>query len=92
MKKKIVVAALVVTVAVGAAWNINQVSNESGISDLMLGNIEALAEENDGGNTYACWSTVSTSSGSSVFHDKTYCSTCQPVPATWWDNQGLCRR
>jgi hypothetical protein len=49
MKKKIMSIAFVAAIAVAAAWNFSQSSNETVLSDVALSNIEALASGEGGG-------------------------------------------
>ena len=48
MKKKLFYGIAVIAIAVVAAWNVNVTSKGSGLSDISLANVEALAQE--GGN------------------------------------------
>ena len=45
MKKKILSITAVLAVAVAAAWNVQFSSQTNGMSDVMLANVEALAQE-----------------------------------------------
>ena len=47
MKKKINAAVIIAALAITAGWNYNQSQNEMSISDLVLANVEALAEKED---------------------------------------------
>ena len=48
MKKKIFGGIAVLAIAVVAAWNVNVNSRTNGMSDVMLANVEALAQESTG--------------------------------------------
>lgn len=54
MKKKLFGIAIVAIVAVGAAWNVNENKNEVTISNLVLANMEALANGESGGGVRCC--------------------------------------
>lgn len=43
MRKKILGAVLITVVAVATGWNFNQIKNETRLSDLIMTNVEALA-------------------------------------------------
>lgn len=45
MKKKILGIVVMTTIALASGWNIYQNDNNSNFSDLVLGNVEALANE-----------------------------------------------
>ena len=47
MKKKIFGAALIAAMAITAGWNFCQSQNEMELSDLVLANVEALAQYED---------------------------------------------
>ena len=48
MRNKILGCLAVLAVAAVAAWNVNVSSQTKGMSDVMLANVEALAQENGG--------------------------------------------
>jgi hypothetical protein len=52
MKRKIFYLAAVVVVAVIAAWNVNWSMSEATLSNVVLENIEALADESSIGKSY----------------------------------------
>jgi hypothetical protein len=52
MKKKIVYGISVLAIAAAAAWNVSMNSQKNGLSDVMLANAEALAQE--GGSVSSC--------------------------------------
>ena len=43
MKSKIIFGILIIVIALAAIWNLNISSNEKGLSDVLLANVEALA-------------------------------------------------
>jgi len=45
MKRKLLFGFAVLVIAVGTAWNVSITSNEKGLSDISLANVEALAGE-----------------------------------------------
>jgi len=47
MKKKIISGLAVLAIAVAAAWNVSFNSQTRGMTDVMLANVEALADEID---------------------------------------------
>ncbi len=61
MKKKIISIVFVAAIAVAAAWNVSQKEDKATLSDIALGNVEALANQplpkgtlygNDAGNRF----------------------------------------
>jgi len=58
MKKKIIGLMAVLVIAAVSAWNLNFNSQMKGMSDIMLANVEALADdESEGGVKLPCTST-----------------------------------
>ena len=54
MKKKLFYGFAVLGIAVVVAFNMNLSSNGSGLSDISLANVEALARDEGGGNCDGC--------------------------------------
>lgn len=51
MKTKLIVAFISVVVIVVTGWNFIKSKDQSGLSELVLANIEALAQSSEGGET-----------------------------------------
>lgn len=68
MRKKIF-AALVVAVCVGfAGYNVMKSQNDKGaLSDLLMANVEALADDEGSGNSVTCYSSSRSKSGSTYY-------------------------
>ena len=54
MKEKIFSVALVAVIALGAGWNVMQSENKTDLADLILTNVEALANDEMTGGFPAC--------------------------------------
>lgn len=89
MKKKILGVALIATMAVAAGWNFNQSKNETGMSNIALANVEALAY-GEGIYTHGiCYQSLSFEY---VFtsHYVIYCMGCKSVKAVLYSNASIC--
>ncbi len=53
--KKIIMVVFVATITATAGWNFIQSQNDVNLSDLALANVEALANEENGGGKYCQW-------------------------------------
>ena len=88
MKKKFFSVAIVAVIALGAGWNVMQSENEKDLSDLILANVEALANSETGGGKRVCYHTITSKEGSQV----RYCQTCDWVDGTssWVSSTSEC--
>lgn len=78
MKKKILGAALIATVALAAGWNISRSNNDIQLSDLALSNMEALAS-GEGGSGYDQWGYKLVNNCCKAYQPREYrCSTVWP--------------
>ncbi|MBR4924045.1 MAG: hypothetical protein IKY99_10600 [Bacteroidaceae bacterium] len=91
MKKNFIKLMLVAMVVVASGVNIYNSQKESGMSDVVLANIDALADhEWDPVNGWVCYSTVYDNTSSEIFFITTRCSDCYTVSATFVSNAGHC--
>ena len=85
---KMTVLAMVVAVS---CMNIYNSQKESEMSDVLLANVEALADhEWDPVNGWVCYSTVYDNTSSEIFFITTRCSDCYTVSATFVSDAGHC--
>ena len=85
---KMAVLAMVVAVS---CMNIYNSQKESEMSDVLLANVEALADhEWDPVNGWVCYSTVYDNTSSEIFFITTRCSDCYTVSATFVSDAGHC--
>ena len=75
MKKKFFGVVAVLVIAVVTAWNVNLGSKTNGMSNVMLADVEALADESSSGGK-DCWDTVTNATDQFTF----YCGSCSSVP------------
>lgn len=59
------------------------------MSDVMLANIEALANGESGGTALNCWQTIG-STGAPLPTHVTYCMSCSPELARSWSGSSSC--
>lgn len=89
MKKNIIRTICIAAVAIVAGYNVYQSHVEiEEMSELMLANIEALAQNEGFVDDGTCYHQISTASGSQV----RFCGTCTFLPnsAGVWGNTGKC--
>lgn len=63
--------------------------SEIAMSDLMLENVEALAN-GESGQKLDCWEDISSNGGNVLPTHITYCGTCGPILARSWGDQSMC--
>lgn len=89
MKKNIIRNILIATIAIVTGFNVYQsnVNNEE-MSDIVLENVEALAQSEGFIDDGTCYHSISTASGSQV----RYCGTCTFIPNSIgnWPYTGKC--
>lgn len=88
MKKYFIKIAFVAFFAAIAGYGVYANQETSTMSDLMLINVEALAN-GENGQKLDCWSTVS-SNGNVLATHVTYCGSCSAVLAKSWSNKSMC--
>ena len=92
MVKKILGFIAVLLIAFVAMWNVNVNSQTKGMSDVMLANVEALAnDEGGGGQRVSCYNKIEGFQGAPM-EDQTYCGTCKAKPAMKWSDSSECTR
>lgn len=74
MKKYIFGGIVILAIAATTTFNVNLTSKTNGISNVMLANVEALADESSGEGK-DCWDTITTATAQSTL----YCGTCSSV-------------
>lgn len=93
MRKKILswLFALTLLIATGYGVSQNLKSNE-GLSDLVLANVEALADNESGeGQRITCYNNLEGHQGAPM-EDKTWCDDCKARPASKWSNSSECSK
>ena len=78
-----------ITLIVIATILISKKVSASTTSDLMLANIEALANPESGGTALNCWQTIN-GTGASLPTHVTYCLSCSPELARSWAGSSSC--
>ncbi|MBS6239570.1 MAG: hypothetical protein KH897_14680 [Bacteroides sp.] len=78
-----------ITLIVIATILISKKVSASTTSDLMLANIEALANPESGGTALNCWQTIN-GTGASLPTHVTYCLSCSPELARSWSGSSSC--
>ena len=89
MKKNIIKLTMLVAVAIVAGYNTYQSNVKTdGMSNAMLANVEALAQDEGFVDDGTCYHSISTASGSQV----RYCGTCTFIPNSIgnWPYTGKC--
>ncbi|MDR1115979.1 MAG: NVEALA domain-containing protein [Tannerella sp.] len=90
MKRKEILCGLSVSAIVAmTTWNVNLGSRTNGMSDVMLANIEALAQEGAGNQRVTCYNNFFGLQGAPM-EDKTYCADCKDRPAQDWSGPSEC--
>ena len=77
--KKILKMAFVAAFAAVAGYGVYTNQQSEAMSELMLANVEAIAQGESAGSR-ECWQTISTN-GNGRLEDKRYCGNCTMVPA-----------
>lgn len=89
MTKNIFKFVIIATVAIFAGHNVYQSNVKTKImSDIMLANVEALAQSEGFVDDGTCYNEISTAAGSQI----RYCGTCTFIPNSIgsWGNMGKC--
>ena len=89
MKKNIIKTTMIAVVAIFAGYNVYQSNmNSNELSDVMLANVEALAQSEGFVDDGTCYKSISTAAGSQV----RYCGTCTFIPKSIgdWSSKGKC--
>ena len=77
MKKNIIKTTMIAAIAIFAGYNMYQSNmNSKKLSDVMLANVEALAQSEGFVDDGTCYNSISTAAGSQV----RYCGTCTFIP------------
>ncbi len=91
MKKNILFCLIAFIVMISVFCN--QKFSTPNVSNLMLANIEALANngESGGGQRITCYNKMEGHQGAPM-EDKTWCDDCTPRPASKWSNPSECSK
>lgn len=87
-KNKFMVIFVMILVSVGSGVYLSQKTNS--ISDLVLANVEALANDESNAKQYSCYKTISTENKDGQTYDVRYCGSCNVEPANYYSGEGLC--
>lgn len=87
MKTKFIVSCIAVTTCFAGVLSYQRMVRESGLTDIQMANIEALAQ-NESSKGKPCYNTITSHEGSLV----RYCPTCSYVEGidTWYSRLSYC--
>ena len=86
-KKKILGSFAVLVIAAIAAFNLNLNPQEEGLSDILLSNVEALANENDDSDSSCKWkTTIECGGGFALCSCDGYGFNCRCGDSKWYPN------
>jgi len=92
MKKRILSGLFALALLAATGYSVNKsMKSDTGLSDLVLTNVEALASGEGGDQTLSCWKTINSQGNQTTTH-KTYCGSCEAVPVHSWSNEGTCNK
>ena len=80
MKRKLFFVVAVLTIT-AASWNVNFISQTKGMSDVMLANVEALAQTELTPNGWVCFQNIR-DDGGDLFFIVQWCGNCWSYSAT----------
>lgn len=92
MKSKFFSIIVVVAFVSLSGYGVYKNQQKNVLSDVMLANLEALADIEGGDSTLKldCWSDLSSNNGNVLPTHVTYCLTCEPILARGWSKNGIC--
>lgn len=89
MKKIICISTIIIALIIGYSKSYNY--HNPRVNDLLLDNVEALAEIQDVQKTDICWSTLTWDPEDGCPSSTVYCGNCLEMPYSYRDGQFVCK-
>lgn len=88
--KNIIKIAVVAVFTTIAGYGVYAYQRSETMSDLVLANVEALANNEGDDKIYDCYKTISSGNVEAQTTDVRYCGSCEIQPANYYSGGGVC--